>query len=196
MVAANKEATEPRVLIGEVEVITSNVYCRHQDLVNRYRMPVSQMTTDMSVWCRNLNSVISSFITYHRICNKSITIGTALTLPEQLSSSPVFSGVCAARSWVFCAVFCPFVLFLFANVLSVLLLFYGLFLTPLVSSNFFSFIIIRKYTRSASCNPQLITPPFLSTQHPWVNWRQRNSCFCDEKNLLIDLLLNSKKNPV
>ena len=98
MVAANKEATEPRVLIGEVEVITSNVYCRHQDLVNRYRMPVSKMTTEMSVWCRNLNSVISSFIAYHRICNKSITIGTALTLPEQLSSSPVFSGVCATRS--------------------------------------------------------------------------------------------------
>jgi hypothetical protein len=65
MVAANKEATEPRVLIGEVEVIT-NVYCRHQDLVNRYRMPVSQMTTEMSVWCRSLNSVISSFIAYHR----------------------------------------------------------------------------------------------------------------------------------
>ena len=48
-----------------------------------------------------------------------------LTLPEHLSSPPVFSGVCVTRSLVLyeCLVdrVCPFVLFLLAIVLSVLL---------------------------------------------------------------------------
>jgi hypothetical protein len=45
-----------------------------------------------------------------------------LTLPEHLSSPPVFSGVCVAWSLVFCVVFCRslFVLFLLAILLSVL----------------------------------------------------------------------------
>jgi len=38
-VPANKEATEPRVPHGQVEVIT--------DLVDRYGISLSQMTTDM-----------------------------------------------------------------------------------------------------------------------------------------------------
>ena len=48
-----------------------------------------------------------------------------LTLPEDLSSFLVFSGVCVARSLVFCVVFCRslFVLFLLAISLSVLLRF-------------------------------------------------------------------------
>jgi len=44
-----------------------------------------------------------------------------LTLPEHLSSSPVFSGVRVTRSLVLLIVVCPFVLFLLAIVLSVLL---------------------------------------------------------------------------
>jgi hypothetical protein len=47
MVAANKEATEPRVPFGKVEVKTSKFYGRHHDLVDRYGISVSQMTTDM-----------------------------------------------------------------------------------------------------------------------------------------------------
>ena len=47
MVVANKEATEPRVPFGKVEVITSNILRRHHDLVDRYGISVSQMTTDM-----------------------------------------------------------------------------------------------------------------------------------------------------
>ena len=48
-----------------------------------------------------------------------------LTLPEHPSSPPVFSGVRATRSLVLCVCFvdvvCPFVLFLLAIALSVLL---------------------------------------------------------------------------
>ena len=46
-VAANKEATEPRVPNGLVEVITSKFYGCHHDLVNCYGTAVSQMTTDI-----------------------------------------------------------------------------------------------------------------------------------------------------
>jgi hypothetical protein len=41
------EAIEPRVPFGKVEVITSKIYGRHHDLVDRYGISVSQMTTDM-----------------------------------------------------------------------------------------------------------------------------------------------------
>jgi hypothetical protein len=44
---ANKEATEPRVPSGYVEVIMSKFYGRHHDLVNRWGISVSQMTMDM-----------------------------------------------------------------------------------------------------------------------------------------------------
>ena len=37
---------------------------RHHDLVDRYRIAVSQMTTDMFHFL-----VLSSFMTYHRVCN-------------------------------------------------------------------------------------------------------------------------------
>ena len=50
-----------------------------------------------------------------------------LTLPEHLSSPPVISGVRVTRSLVLCVCFeivvCPFVLFILATVLSVLLRF-------------------------------------------------------------------------
>jgi hypothetical protein len=35
------------VPFGKVEVIISKFYGRHHDLVDRYGIPVSQMTTDM-----------------------------------------------------------------------------------------------------------------------------------------------------
>jgi predicted NUDIX family phosphoesterase len=51
VVAANKEATESRVHIGQVDAIRLKVLrkveSRHHDLVNRYGIFVSQMTTDM-----------------------------------------------------------------------------------------------------------------------------------------------------
>ena len=78
--------------------------------------------------CRNKYPVLSPFMTYHRMCNKSNTPGTTHeaelpTLPKHLSSPPVFSGVRFDQSYVFCVVFCRslFVLFLLIIVLSALL---------------------------------------------------------------------------
>ena len=66
-------------------------------------------------------------MTYHQVCNKSNTtdVGTA-TLPEHQSSLTIFSGVRVTQSLVFLCnvvqiVVCPFVPFLFAIFLSVLL---------------------------------------------------------------------------
>jgi len=76
---------------------------------------------------RNHNSVLSPFVTYHRVCNKSnMTVPHVeqelLTIPEHPSSHPVFNGVRVAWSLVFCVMFCRslFVLFLLAIEWSVL----------------------------------------------------------------------------
>jgi hypothetical protein len=58
------------------------------------------------------------------------------TLPEHMSSSPVFSGIRVTRSLVFCvmmnrSLFVLFVLYLLVIVLSV----FTILITPLVSSN-------------------------------------------------------------
>jgi len=59
-------------------------------LVNSYGISVSQMTNDI-FRCRNYNLIISSFMTYHRVSNKSNTMGVTCEvgiayLPEHLSS--------------------------------------------------------------------------------------------------------------
>jgi hypothetical protein len=46
-VAAHKKAIEPRVPLDKVDVITSKMLRRHHDLVDRYGISVSKMTTDM-----------------------------------------------------------------------------------------------------------------------------------------------------
>jgi hypothetical protein len=61
--------------------------------------------------CRKHVTVLSSFMTYHRVYNKGDTTGVIserelLTLPENLSSPPVFCGVRVARSLVLCVMFC------------------------------------------------------------------------------------------
>jgi hypothetical protein len=76
--------------------------------------------------CRNHNSVLSLFKTYHRFCNKSSTTDTTCGegtgcpsgAPEFTSG---FSGVCVARSLFFCVMFCRllFVFFLLVIMLSV-----------------------------------------------------------------------------
>jgi hypothetical protein len=89
-----------------------------------------------------LNIVLSSFMTYHRISNKSnptsVTSGTGTAyLPKHLTCSPlVLSGVRVAQSLVFCVVLCrsSFVPFLLAIALSVLSL--RIMMAHLVSSNF------------------------------------------------------------
>ena len=47
-----------------IKLRTSLVYGRHHDLVVRYGLSVSQMTT-----CRKYFPIFSSFITYHQVCN-------------------------------------------------------------------------------------------------------------------------------
>jgi len=79
--------------------------------------------------CRNHNPVRSSFMTYHRVCNKRITTGatcgagTVSLLTEHLSSPTVLSGVRVVRSVVFCVVFCTSLFALLIIVLSVFLRF-------------------------------------------------------------------------
>ena len=70
--------------------------------------------------------LLSSFMTYHQICNKSNTTGvTILTFPDHLSSPSVFSEVRVIHSLVSFLVFCQQLfdllsLFLLAITLSVL----------------------------------------------------------------------------
>jgi hypothetical protein len=73
---------------------------------------------------------LSSFTISHRRFDKSNTNATgkectSLPFRGHLCSSPLFRVVCVAPSLVFCVVFCrsPFVIFLLAIVLSVLLRF-------------------------------------------------------------------------
>ena len=59
------------------------------------------------------------------------------TLLEHLSSPRVSSGVRVAQFFVLCVMFCRSLVVLLVIVLSVLLLFTRLLITPLVSSNFY-----------------------------------------------------------
>ena len=79
-------------------------------LVNSYGISVSQMTNDI-FRCRNYNLKISSFMTYHRVSNKSNTMGATceagIAYPSGASEfTPVFSEVRVVRSLVLCVVFC------------------------------------------------------------------------------------------
>ena len=59
-----------------------------------------------SIWRKHF-PVFSYFMTYHLLCNSSVTGGAGTVyLSEHLSSSPVCNGVHVARSLVFCVVFC------------------------------------------------------------------------------------------
>jgi hypothetical protein len=100
------------------------LFGRHHYLVNRYRTSVSQIimpVMDIYFVFRNHNPGLSSFMTYHTVCNKSsmmvpIMEQKLITLSEHPSSSPV----CVAQSLVFCVVFCrslffPFALFTFGH---------------------------------------------------------------------------------
>ena len=59
--------------------------------------------------CRKYFPILSSFMTYHRICRLTRRVPLVeqelLTLPEHLSSPPVFSGVHITRSLVLCVCF-------------------------------------------------------------------------------------------
>ena len=88
-------------------------------------------------------NIMVSFMAYQRVCNKSYTkgatCGTGTAYPSRASEfTPSFSGLLVAQSLVCCVMLYRsfFVLYLLANLLSVLLL-CTLLITPLVSSNFY-----------------------------------------------------------
>jgi hypothetical protein len=78
--------------------------------------------------CRNINPVISSFLTYHRVCDKSSTTGATRGTGTAFPSSehgltPFLSGIHVAWSLVFSAMFCKSLFFHLSFVLSVILRF-------------------------------------------------------------------------
>ena len=85
---------------------------RHHDLVDRYGISVSQMTTDMFHFPHS--QLITRFVT--RLTRRvPLVQQELLTLSEHLSSPPVFSGVRVTRSLVLyvcfvdrCLSFCTF----------------------------------------------------------------------------------------
>jgi hypothetical protein len=103
LIAANKEATEPRVPLGYAEVITSNVLRSPRWLgrplcnicvTNDHGYVPLLLSTSMSSphsW------LITGSVT--RLTRRvSLVKQELFTLPEHLSSPPVFSGVHGARS--------------------------------------------------------------------------------------------------
>jgi hypothetical protein len=95
-------------------------YGRHQDLVDRYGISVSQMATDICSTCRSTSRsfpqswLFTGFVTSltRRV---QLVEQELLTLPEHLSSPPVFSRVRFTRSLVLlicfvdrCLSFCTF----------------------------------------------------------------------------------------
>jgi hypothetical protein len=68
------------------------------NLVNRYGIYVSKM-----IVCHNHNHILSSFMTYHQMCNKSnITCAT-----KELMNPNLVSGIRVAQSIFLCSVFRP-----------------------------------------------------------------------------------------
>ena len=130
-----------------------NAY-RHHDLLSRYKVYVSRMTTEMFQFVVITNPMLSSFMTYHRVCNKRNT--TVATCEERISYSsgtpkftPSFSGVRVTRSLVLCVCFVDrclsFCTFSFGH--CVVLFFFDLriLITPLLSSISFNSGLIQYY---------------------------------------------------
>ena len=94
--------------------------------------------------CCNHNPILSSFMTYHRVCDKSNMTGATYgawtaypsCAPDHEFTPQVFSGICVAWSLVFCVMFRR----LFSVLLSVFFwplycLSLRILLTPWISSN-------------------------------------------------------------
>ena len=112
-------------------------YGPHHDLVNRCGISMSQMTTDMFHSSEALFTVLSSFVAYHCLCNTTVVIsGRGTAYPSGAHEftpglcCSIFSFLCRALQ----IVVCPFVLFLLAIMLFLLLQCTD-FDYPLVSSN-------------------------------------------------------------
>jgi len=71
------------------------------------------MTAHSTSFVTSQNPILSSFMTYHRICNKSNTTGATLGAGTAYPSvepefTPVFSVIRVSLSLNFCVVFCRF----------------------------------------------------------------------------------------
>jgi hypothetical protein len=105
--------------------------------------------------CRNHNPVLSSFMSYHRVCSKSKTTGSTFeqelkTLPKHLNSLPVFRGVHVAQSLVFCVMFCR-LLFILLSFFSVILLSVLLWLRFLINPFAFSHFSFNRHMLWSIC---------------------------------------------
>ena len=118
------------------------LYCRHHDLVDRIGIYVSQMPTICSTCSKHL-PVLSSFMTYHRICNYNnatgVTSGGGNAYPSREPEfTPGFQWSSCYSIFSFMCMFCRslFVLLSFffwpLRCLSFVL---RILITPLVSSN-------------------------------------------------------------
>jgi hypothetical protein len=76
--------------------------------------------TGVCLVCRNQSPVLSSFMIYHWVCNKSNTTGVTIPSGAPEFTPPYFS-ICSVLCYVLQIVVCPY--FLFAIVSSVLLWF-------------------------------------------------------------------------
>ena len=114
------------LLVVKLKLSLRKFYGHHYNLVNRYGVSVHKWPRICSV-CRNHNPVLSSFVAYHRVYNRSKTTGATCeagtSYPSRApESTPVFIGVGVSRPLIFCVVFYGslFVLFLLVIALSVL----------------------------------------------------------------------------
>jgi len=87
-------------------IMTWLVVTDHHDLINRYRLSISD---DCVCWSHN-HILFFSFMTFYRFCNKSNKTGAnsgagMAFLSEHLISSLVFNGVHVGQSLVFSLVF-------------------------------------------------------------------------------------------
>ena len=96
--------------------------------------------------CRNQNPVFSSWLTYHRVCNKSNTTSVICGAGTAHSSgahafTPGFSGIRVARFLVFCVVICTSLFVLLSDFLFAVVSLFDLrlLITPYVSANFSSY---------------------------------------------------------
>jgi hypothetical protein len=87
-------------------------YSHHHDLINKWPHICSI--------CHNYNLVLSSFLIYHQVCNKSNMTGATCRAVAAYPSrapefTPIFSGVCVAWSLVFCVMLCMLLFVLFSS---------------------------------------------------------------------------------
>ena len=146
-------------LLVKFKSLPRRFYGRHLDLVDRYGISVSQVTTDMF----HLSSTFRAF-PHLWLVTESVTRFTRrvplvekelLILPEHLSSPPVLSGVCVIRSLVLCVCFvdrclsfCTFQLGHYVVCTSSI---YGFWLPPFGIFKIFLYMAVRigfAYTRS------------------------------------------------